>query len=249
MELVSIEFGQVTRITRLYRDSGNIYVPALICGLHERYNFVKFTPPAEILASSSITFEIGNFHDHQIDKLSLYSDGFIVVAKIDTNIIDLFITDALTYVKEQFSLEERNIGPPQLRYDSNLVVRGDFHPDRWMSKSVAVAQRRLNELVHGYASDFPGFQAAGFSLYGNPSKVKGLAVDDSVFARRAGMPFEQNLFFSSGPLRPKSPSLSRRLGGRRVALSRGLGANTARVGARTPTAGSRAVGWPGQARP
>ena len=64
-----------------------------------------------------------NFEKGQITELGIFNDGVIVSAASDTDVIDAFIDDLLTWTKKEFHLVALDTIAHDKFYESNVVVQ------------------------------------------------------------------------------------------------------------------------------
>ena len=198
MELVGIEFSQLTWLARLQRPSGPPYIPDVIEALQRRYSFARVPSPADAVLAKEIILEGGKYRDHAIGKVGIYSDGVVISTTINSKILDDFWNDALEFVKSDFGVVEDV--KPQVQYDSHVVVRGNFDPQEWLSPAALAIRKELGELVSQYGTR-ASFDASGFTLQASSAVVKGISVSGFAIERRVGEPIEKKLFYSTAPLR------------------------------------------------
>lgn len=200
MELFSIEFSQITKLIRLTRDSGTVYTPDFVSFLTEKYSFTYVPADSPDEKSPSVDFRVGKFRDHQIDKLSIYNDGFLVSAQANTAILDDFIEEAVHYVKDRFSLTEQTIYEPQIEYDSQIVVQGNFSIADGMSPLETATQKKLSDCFSKYGTDRK-YEVVGFMMQSDPEITHGLNSSNFTLERRANVPFKKRLYYSVAPLK------------------------------------------------
>ena len=137
-------------------------------------------------------------------EFGIYSDGFIVQSPTDTDILDDFIEDVVTWVTSEFGLSQPAGINSERSYESYLIVRAKTD----LAKALT-PKNDLAALVNWFhkTDSYPptdGMHLAGFLLeidhtkYFGRRKPLNLIVD-----RRLGQPFEENIFFAQGPLRTK----------------------------------------------
>lgn len=200
MELFSIEFTQITNMIRLDRDSGRIYVPDLARFFNEQYGFNYIPANDSTIDQTSMEFRTGKFEDHQIDKLSIFNDGFLVNSRVNTNILQAFVDEAVAAVKARFSLVERGIDEPQTVYDSHILVRGEFAIASKLSQLGVLTGEKINSCLERYGVS-QEYEISGFMMQSDPGIPQKLRTSRFSIDRRINVPFEKNLYFSEAPLR------------------------------------------------
>lgn len=197
MDLMGIETSRIVLLTQVYRPSGQIYLPDAIAMVVNRYSFVK-APTSD--QPFPYTFSVGKFQNSQITELSIYNDGLIVSSASDTDLLDLFLGDLLSWATKEFGIVEQQT--PEKYYESTLIVKSDA--------DLAAALRPQNNLIRDLS---PALKSAGIEL---TPKLSGFLFDfdqadvkgkrkPSRFTvdRRLGVPFSQNVFYSTAPFRTK----------------------------------------------
>lgn len=199
MELVQIENSRVILLTQMHRPGGQLYLPDAAKKLIERYSFVK----GPILDQPTpYIFSIGKFQDAQIAEFSIYNDGLIVSSASDTDLIDAFIKDLLSWIGKTFGFVQTLTAKPERYYESSLVVRSTC--------DLASTLRPKNDVIAVLASAMKSaqikapFAMTGFILDCDPAEILGKRKPFRfVIDRRLGVPFSENVFFSQGPFRTK----------------------------------------------
>jgi hypothetical protein len=201
MELVSVDNSRIIFLTQVHRPAGQLYFPDAVGKLVNRYSFLK--APAPDQATHPFVFGLGKFEDAQITELSLYPDGFIVSSASDTDIIDAFIRDLMSWAESDLGLVPMPGSKTETFYESSIVIKSK------VDLSLAL-QPEIDDLAGTLAGALKSagitrsLKLSGFLLDFDPDDFKGkrkpfrLLVD-----RRVGIPFSDDLFFSQGPFRTK----------------------------------------------
>lgn len=205
MELLDIEEGKVIYLVYLRRAAGQLYVPEMASKLVERYNFVR-SPTLEDLTSKqdSFSFGIGKYQGAQIQELRIYGDGVIVDSKSDTDLLDSFVDDLISWASKEFALVVNPVTKPERYYETSLVVRSDKDLSSVMSIPASIA-RDLNTILKE-KSDYQTrvYQPTGFILDIDVHEPGGRRrTPKFILDRRVSIKFDQNVFFSQSPLRTK----------------------------------------------
>ena len=110
--------------------------------------------------SDFIPFRIGKFADTQIQDFKVYSDGFIIEAKSNTNVLDAFLDDLLGFTKE-LGLEPIAAITPEKYYESALIV----HSSKDLAGAITMPPQIIEELNKSLKATDPKrrvFQTTGF---------------------------------------------------------------------------------------
>jgi hypothetical protein len=203
MELVGIEEAKVIYLLDLYRPAGQVYTPEATAKIVQRYSFTKF-PTLENLIKNERNFGVGKFGDIAINEFSIYGDGVIASSASDTDKIDAFVDDLLTWAKDEFGFVQVIGNPPERSYESTVIVKADTDLMRALApKNDVVAA--LNKIYQDGDYDFSGpIQLTGFVAATDRTKFSGRRKPISfTLDHRLGMPFETNIFYSMAPLKTK----------------------------------------------
>jgi hypothetical protein len=201
MELVGIENSRIIFLTLVHRPSGQVYLPEAAAKLVQRYSFAKY-PSLEELLKATQSFSMGTFKGVQIQDFSIYSDGVIVSSRSDTDILDAFLDDLFAWIASELGLVPVITDRPEKHYESTLVVKSetDLVLATKPAKDVVDAFNRIWHKKY-FETDYAH---SGFLLHCDASQFKGRRNPmHFVVERRLGVPFDQNLFFSTAPLSTK----------------------------------------------
>ena len=197
MDLIGIENSRIVFLTQVYRPSGQLYLPDAIAMVAERYSFLK-VPTAE--QPLPYTFGIGKFQNSQITDLSFYNDGLIVSSASDTDLLDSFLEDLLSWAAKEFGIVDRQT--PEKYYESTLIVKSradlavSLRPQNDLTKDLSAASQSAGiKLIPKFSGFLFDFDQADVKAKRKPSRF---TVD-----RRLGIPFSQNVFYSTAPFRTK----------------------------------------------
>lgn len=200
MKLVQYETSRVVFLTHVIRPGGQLYVPDAIAKMAQRYSFVK-TPSVDQQAFP-LTFGIGKFRETQITELGIFNDGVIVSAASDTDVIDAFIDDLLTWTKKEFHLVALDTIAHDKFYESNVVVQSTVDLSATLGPTIELKDHISAALTSaGIAAPLHlsgvlfDFDTADFMGKRKPLRF--------VIDRRIGVVFSQKLFFSQGPFKTK----------------------------------------------
>jgi hypothetical protein len=199
MDLVGIERSRIIFLTQVHRPSGQLYLPDAVAKVVERYSFFKAPSPDQ---AYPITFSVGKFQDVQISEFSIYNDGFTVSSASDTDILDAFIQELMSWASTDLGLVQVASSKSEKIYESSIVVKADT------DLAEAIAPQNDARLAVADAMKSVGINAplklSGFLLDFDPSDFLGKAKPSRVTVdRRIGKSFSENIFFSQAPFRTK----------------------------------------------
>ncbi len=202
MELLSIEMSRVTVLFRATRPRGQFYGPHLAAAVAERYCFGSAPDTIAELDGQKTEFRHGLFEDSAIEAFEIYNDGIIVTSRSDTDFIDAFIDDFLTWLTKdhgQVIIETHTV---RQMYDSGLLVETDrnvFQPFEPYAEIIQLIERSLKE-SSGLAVKFQNY---GFALSADRSQISAMKPNPFRLERKEGIEFSRHQFYSAAPLRTK----------------------------------------------
>jgi hypothetical protein len=197
MELKAIDNGRVVYLTHAWRPKGQLFLPAALEALLNRYHFQKF-PTQEELLSDTILFQHGVFEDVGINEFGIYEDGLVVASRADTDFLDRFIEDVLTWAEATFELIEVDIPPKEHHYESALIVsmkiKGSFPHLANLNQSLTLSQEKYGLRPFEFA--FSALQVANdATMYGGKKPIP------FTLARRVNVPFDADIYYATAPLK------------------------------------------------
>jgi hypothetical protein len=197
MQLIGIESSRIIFLTQVHRPSGQLYFPDAVAKVVERYSFIKSPSPDQALPA---TFSVGKFRDAQITEFSVYNDGIIVSSGSDTDLLDAFIEDLLSWCAREFGVVQMATAKPEKFYESSVVVKSEtdlpaaLNPQSDVTAALADAMKAAKIAAKPKLSGFlVDFDPSDFAGKRKPFRV--------VLDRRIGVPFSENVFFSQAPFR------------------------------------------------
>jgi hypothetical protein len=186
------------------RPFSGIYLPGLIAAIAERYGFAV-VPNLADAAQQGAKFREGRFTMDDsfiaIKELGVYNDG-IIVAAWNTDDADAIIDDVMNWTSETLKLREPILRPNR-RYVSSLVVEFDISLDRAFAMFAEFIRTYGEVLKRAYDWEFP-VAAARIAFSADRTLMPPHTSADLVIERRAGVPFSENRYFSSVPLRTRA---------------------------------------------
>ena len=203
MELINFDTSRVIHLISVTRPGGQLYAPDLVRATAERYQFLK-GPTVDDLIKREVKFSVGKFNDFQIQEFAVYSDGLIVTAAADTDILEAFIEDMLTWGENEFGFTPIiSVGKPERHFESLLIIKSEVDLAKAMTISEEILTA-LNALSSSGRYIEAEFKPSGLAIDCDPQQVKAVRKPMSFgFERRLGISFEENVFYSKAPLRTK----------------------------------------------
>src|SRR5882724_2882205 len=187
MQLKGMEIGQSIRfIVPKERAVPRSPVP-LIKALEDKYGFAQVPRTIEEMnLQTGVNFLQGYFNDKLIDKLSVYSNGFLVESKHDTDLMDEFLDDLLAWVPPQFEIEVIQTGVRS--YLSQLEVAMPIDIGVAFNKFSDVG-RLLASALKEYGQVAEDYQISSLRMHYDLVGKTDATSREFVFERRAAEPY------------------------------------------------------------
>jgi hypothetical protein len=207
MKLVGTETGRVVQlvVSDEVRPVRGLDLPTFLQNVATRYGFMK--SPINLEGFSQPTgakFEYGRFAIPPssdvvaIQELSLFNDG-VIAACADTDISDALIDEFFAW-SAAIGLLRQPISPRPRQYLSNLVVEFDKLPRHRLErifKTASLFNSALNEHYGWNCSS----SVSRIGISPDPLSLPQHRTATLIVERRGAIPYEQNYFWSSAPLR------------------------------------------------
>ncbi len=207
MKLVGTEIGRVVQIVvpDEVRPVHGLDLPTLLHSVATRYGFMKSPTSVEGFSQpTGAKFEHGRFtvtSSHSvvpIQELSLFNDG-VISACADTNLSDALLDDFFAWAV-QLGLLRQPLSARPRQYLSNLIVELDRLPPHRLEHMFKTASQFNLALNEHYGWNSPtGLARIAFSP--DPHSLPQHRAAVLIIERRGAVPYEQNYFWSSAPLR------------------------------------------------
>jgi hypothetical protein len=182
----------------------HIFRPDFIIALQEQFGFVKVPAmPSEVLGET-LFFEYGKVESGGksiiVRELRISPEWVALSAEPTaggtTDEAELALKEIADWATERF-----NIPPQQLAgaYGSQLEVQLEFHFALAFPMLAQLGVRVANSFVDSRGQAIPPLEVVSIGMGTDPLKVQ-IATPFSI-ERRAGFPYEANIFFSQAPLK------------------------------------------------
>lgn len=210
MKLIGTEAGRVVQLVLPdeVRPMRGLDLPTLFHKVAARYGFAKAPNTLEVFSQpSGAKFEHGRLTHPRISaeiaipELSLFNDGVIATCA-DTDLADLLLNDFFSWAIESDLLRPPITSRPR-QYLSNLIVQFDRLPPDKLERAFRTAARfdaALNE-EYGWRNTTT---LGRLAFAADPQLLPQHRTAVFVLERRGNVPYEQNYFWSSIPLRLSS---------------------------------------------
>ncbi len=200
MKLLAIEMSRVTSLFRLTRRSGQPYLPYISARTAERYDFSNAPHSIGDLGGGKAEFNHGIFEGNAIEALEIYNDGVIVASRSDTDFIDKFIDDFVTWLEEDHAHSVIETHEINKMYESVLLVetgRDIFKPLEAYSEIVTMIESEIQEST---GLNIP-YHNYGLSLSADQTRNPALKPMQFRLERKEGIDFSRRHFFATAPLK------------------------------------------------
>src|SRR6266850_407614 len=100
MILKSFDYSRVVQLCTLARPEGQLFLPMAAAKLAQRYSFQKVPTLEQLVAhNQTYTFSIGAFGEYGIHDLTIYSNGIIITAGVNTSVIEAMMADLFAWAE------------------------------------------------------------------------------------------------------------------------------------------------------
>ena len=200
MKLISIEMTRLTSLFLSSRPGGQIYLPDAVIEFATKYEFMEFPRDFQSMKRVKTEFVHGRFKEFSIENLDIFSDGVVITSRVNTDVLDEFLKDILSYFKERWEATITNAFPRNRMYESTLVFHSEKDVLRPLSIMSTVAKSISDHLSAVNGGEF-AYGPAGLTLSADNAKIPSLRPSAFRIERREGVEFPTNLYFSTAPLR------------------------------------------------
>ena len=200
MKLLAIEMSRITSLFRMTRPSGQPYLPYIVAQIGDRYSFSNAPHSFGEFSGNRVEFNHGVFEENAIETLEVYNDGIIVTSRSDTDFIDRFIDDFVTWLEEDQAhsvIDTHAIGK---MYDSTLLIEMDrdiFEPLAPYSEVITMIEGALQETA-GLDIKYHNY---GFALSADQTRNPALKPAPFRLERKEGIDFSRHQFHATAPLK------------------------------------------------
>lgn len=171
-----------------------------LSAIAKRYGFQKYPKTlaeADENSASGIVYEQGHFETeagrYEIDKVSMHNDGLVVNNRQSTDLGELFLEDALSFLAGEFGLTYQHGMVHKKIYTSELIVKTEKDLGTLFSPLDPI-QKRVGDLIGHKMGPF------GFKL-----NIDVTTTSDRpamfIFEREVNKPIGQQRYYSSAPLK------------------------------------------------
>lgn len=179
---------------------GTVYYPELTSALVERYGFTTYpTTPPEFDENKGVEFTGGRSHRWVIEKLVILNSGIYLDTTANTEVSQNLWLELMDWAVTTFGVTFKQEMIRRSVYVSNVT----FHTDVPILAAHPVFEeiaRITNAEVEGSYRYHLAYEPAVISLNFDPGSIR-LGTAPFSVQRREGVPFEENKYFSSAPLR------------------------------------------------
>ena len=202
MKLLMIEDSHLTVLFQIARLKGQLFFPDAALMLGSRYSFSIYPKSYEELSVEKIEFKHGQFEDSAIESLQIYSDGIVISAKSDTDIIESFFSELCEWLKDSLEVSFVRSHFVEKIYDSTLVFQTDKNILKPLNGLIEIADTIQSNLKENSGLDVR-FEPFGWVLSADSTQNPALKPTNLRIERRVGVEFSINQYISAAPLKTK----------------------------------------------
>jgi hypothetical protein len=171
----------------------------LIDGLREKYGFVQVPQTvADLDFKKGVNFLRGYYKGKIIEKFQVYENGLLCEANENTDLLDDFISEILTWASQEQNLPIKETGIKA--YVSQLSVTSNADISSIFSKIASIGSLISKELS-SYGQAIHEYKVNGLKMHYDAAPTPLPRAPEFSFERRAGVPYAENQFFTSAPVR------------------------------------------------
>jgi hypothetical protein len=183
------------------------YLPDLVRSLGERYAFAAMPASLDLTISDPpkpTEFKHGRFarngQQTVILNLSLYNDGALIDTDVSTAQTELVVADLLSWAEEQKL--PMALVPPRF-YISQLELRIKGGGLERLAPGFRLAGRQITKFLTDYGINAKRYDVTSVFVNFDTHEANPNAIQPGPFQleRRAGVPFEEGIYFSQAPLK------------------------------------------------
>jgi hypothetical protein len=205
MKVIATEACQVLEL--FYPDeftpADGVYLPSVLDAIADRYEFASV--PEEFNGddlSKGAKFKVGHIEiggrDIPVQQIHLYNDGVLVTAN-NTETADLAIDDFFDWIIPTFKLPAAKPRRPR-KYVSTVVVEFEEGLD-WALRQFGKISKILSSAVTDAYQVPANIQLNRISFNADPQTVPHLFNSQFNIERRVGLPYGDNRYHSTAPLK------------------------------------------------
>lgn len=198
MEIVLFEKSSLLKLALIGRPAGQLHAPHVVSAIQERFRF-ETIPKTLAETATSMEFEHGYDGDISIEKLGIYNDGVVINSSSPTDKLDAFLQILTEWAKTTLGVVVHKTQAVDTLYESNIVVKSS-HDLVLAHERMSTVATKLSQHLKEVSGIDAVFHNADAIMSPDMNRLPGLRPAPFRIARRAGVDFEQNLFFSSAPL-------------------------------------------------
>lgn len=199
MELVSITLARVVAMIQLqeWDPFGRTLTLEALAKLGGRFSFAKAPARLEDLdLQKGIELSEGKLGEIRIDRITVFLNGIVIDTRSSTEDSERILDDVLALAQQAFGA---NIKPARQSFLSQFIFRSEMRLAALNPALPKIAniltERASADLKHPFA-----FEPTAILLNVDTSQAKTVPAMFSI-ERRAEIPFAENTYFSSAPLR------------------------------------------------
>lgn len=182
-------------------QSGNIYGKQLNKAFESRYGFIEGPMKvADYDLKKGITYLHGLYKKSVVDRCQIYENGILAESMKPVEFCDDFIDDVIDWaqVKAGISIEPMS-GVPR-GYYSQVEVQFDDDINSKLDIFQELSQT-ISNYLREYGQPQIAFGVSGISFHTDPLRLAAPKPYPFTFARRDSVPYGDNTYFSTAPLK------------------------------------------------
>jgi hypothetical protein len=199
MEVLSVIRGTAIHFQAM-ESPVDLFITDVVDELRRRYRFLEVPSRAdEIGADKVLRFGLGRFEAATIEKLEVYDTGLVARGAVETEVLDRFLEDVSGWASGTQHVKIDPSQPVARGYLSTLEVTPTLDLSKW-TKGLDAFREMLSTMVAAQGFSIEPYEMVSMAMQSDKEKAHPLHPGRFVLERRAGRPFDDNVFFSEAPV-------------------------------------------------
>ena len=149
--------------------------------------------------TKGLIFKDGRFDNVSLPSLEFHDDGIVIQSQLPSSVVDDFVKDLFAWMEPTIGLRRIATHPVYKTYQSELIVRTEAPILKVLGPAMALGEAISRGLKQASNLDVE-IDAVGFSLATDNTLLPVIKPIPFRIDRRAGVPFEANLYYTQAPL-------------------------------------------------
>jgi len=202
MQLASVLLARYYALVQIedLNLAGTVFYPELVSGLVERYEFQKYpTQPGDFDETKGIEFASGRWGETAIDKVVILNSGIYLDTSTNTDTSERLLLEALDWAVKNFRITFRREMIKRCVYLSQVTFYSGVPILALNPVLTKISNTITKEVTKSFGQQLEYENAAISMSYDQLATRLGTAA--FTVQRREGVPFAENKYFSTAPVK------------------------------------------------